>query len=40
MKLLLEKNGIDISGDPELSDMLKPTNIEHIEQALEKQIVE
>ena len=40
MKLLLEKNGIDISDDPELADMLKPTSIEHIEQALEKQIVE
>ncbi len=40
MNLLLQKNGIDISADSELADMLKPTNMEAIEQALEKQVVE
>jgi uncharacterized membrane protein len=39
MKLLLEKNGIDISDDPELTGMLKPTNPEEIEEALEEEVV-
>ncbi|MBZ0286737.1 MAG: DUF1003 domain-containing protein [Anaerolineae bacterium] len=39
MKLLLEKNGIDISDDPELEAMLQPTDTEQIEEALEEQVV-
>jgi len=37
VKLLLEKNGIDISDDPELSGMLKPTDPDEIEEALEEE---
>jgi uncharacterized membrane protein len=40
LKLLLEKNGIDISNDPDLEKMLKPTDTEQIEQALEEQVVQ
>lgn len=36
--LLLEKNGIDISKDTELQQMLEPTDTDRIEQDLEKQI--
>jgi uncharacterized membrane protein len=39
LALLLEKNGIDFSQDKELHRMLKPTNLQKIEQALEKEIV-
>lgn len=39
MKLLLEKNGIDISDDPDLESMLKPTNPEEIEEALEEEVI-
>jgi len=36
--LLLEKHGIDVSGDKELGQMLKPINENKIEKSLEKQI--
>jgi uncharacterized membrane protein len=39
VKLLLEKNGIDISNDPDLSEMLVPTDTEKIEEALEEEVV-
>ena len=39
VKLLLEKQGIDISDDPELTRMLKPTNPEEIEEELEEEVV-
>lgn len=39
MKLLLEKNGIDISDDPDLSEMLEPTDPEKIEAVLEEEVV-
>ncbi len=35
----LEKNGMDLTQDKELESMLKPTNMEKIESALEKQIL-
>lgn len=38
--LLLEKNGVNISKDEELQEMLRPTNFEKIKRALEKQVVE
>jgi uncharacterized membrane protein len=38
LALLLEKQGIDLSDDPELKTMLEPTNVEKIEQSLEQQI--
>lgn len=38
IKLLLEKNGIDVSDDKDLKDMLKPINEEKLEKALEKQV--
>lgn len=37
---LMEKNGIDVSGDETLQSMIKPTNFEKIEKALEQQVVE
>lgn len=37
--LLLEKNGIDISQDPELHQMLRPVSEEEIEKKLEKEIL-
>jgi uncharacterized membrane protein len=36
--LLLKKNGIDVSQDPELMQMLEPTDLNIIEKSLEKQI--
>lgn len=39
MAILLEKQGIDLSGDPELKKMLKPVNEEEIEKRLEKEIL-
>lgn len=39
VKLLLEKQGIDLSDDPELQKMLQPTDTEQIEEALEEQVV-
>lgn len=36
--LLLQKNGIDVSNDKELEQMLKPINEEKIEKSLEKQV--
>jgi uncharacterized membrane protein len=36
--LLLEKQGIDLSDDPELESMLAPTNVEKIERSLEEEI--
>lgn len=39
MKKLLEKHGIDEDDDPELDEMLEPTNIEKVEKVLEEQIV-
>ncbi len=38
--ILMEKNGIDISGDKELQAMIKPTNMDRIEKILEKQVIE
>ena len=38
--MLMEKNGIDISGDKELQAMIKPTNMDRIEKILEKQIIQ
>lgn len=37
--LLLEKNGVDLSEDPELKKMLKPISEEEIERRLEKEIL-
>ncbi len=37
--LILEKHGINVSEDPIIKDMLKPTDLEKIEKALEKQIM-
>jgi uncharacterized membrane protein len=39
MKLLLEKNGIDISNDDALQSMLKPTDVETLENVLEQEVV-
>lgn len=39
-EILMEKNGIDVSRDTELQEMIKPTNLENIEKSLEKQIME
>jgi uncharacterized membrane protein len=36
--LLLKKNGIDVSNDREIQEMLEPTNAARIESALEKQL--
>jgi uncharacterized membrane protein len=38
LTMLLDKQGIDVSDDPELQSMLEPTNVEKIEQALEEEI--
>lgn len=35
---LLQKNGVDISSDKELEEMLKPINEAKIEKSLEKQV--
>lgn len=37
--LLLEKHGIDTTGDQELQAMIQPTNIQKLEEILEKQIL-
>ena len=39
MSLLLEKQGIDLSKDPELHKMLRPVSEEEIEKRLEKEIL-
>jgi len=39
MHLLLEKQGIDLSADHDLDEMLKPTNVDKLEEALEQQVV-
>lgn len=39
MVLLLEKEGIDLSQDPELKKMLRPVSEEEIEKRLEKEIL-
>jgi uncharacterized membrane protein len=39
MRMLLEKEGIDITDDEELKSMMKPTNISRIEHILERQIL-
>lgn len=39
MALLLEKNGIDLSQDPELKKLLKPISEAEIEKKLEKEIL-
>lgn len=38
VSLLLEKNGISVSGDKELERMLKPTNMQKIEASLAEEI--
>jgi uncharacterized membrane protein len=38
MKMLLEKEGIDISQDEELQAMLRPTDTKMLEEALEKEV--
>jgi uncharacterized membrane protein len=38
LKLLLEKEGIDVSEDGELDEMLAPTDVDKIEEVLEDQI--
>lgn len=39
MAILLEKNGVDLSADPELKKMLRPISEEEIEKRLEKEIL-
>jgi uncharacterized membrane protein len=39
MKRLLEKEGIDVSSDPELDAMLEPTDVDKLETVLENQVV-
>ena len=39
MAILLEKNGVDLSQDPELKKLLKPISEEEIEKRLEKEIL-
>jgi uncharacterized membrane protein len=39
MVLLLEKNGIDLSQDPELKKMIRPVSEEEIEKMLEREIL-
>lgn len=39
MALLLEKNGIDVSQDPELKKMFRPFDEEEIQRQLEKEIL-
>ena len=38
MVLLLRKNGIDVSNDEKLKEMLKPFNENKLEKSLEKQV--
>ena len=40
LKILMEKNNINLDKDPVLSEMLKPINVTKIEKALERQINE
>lgn len=40
VSLLMKKNGIDISKDSTILQMLRPTNLEKIEKALEKQVLD
>ena len=39
LKRLAEKNGIDLDNDPELKEMLEPTNMGRIESALHDQVM-
>jgi hypothetical protein len=39
MAMLLEKQGIDLSHDPELKKMIRPLSEEDIEKKLEKEIL-
>jgi uncharacterized membrane protein len=39
MRLLLEKNGVDLADDKEFQSMLEPTNVSHIEHILERQMI-
>jgi uncharacterized membrane protein len=39
MEILLEKQGVDVSQDPELKKMLRPISEEEIEKKLEKEIL-
>ncbi|MBI5139790.1 DUF1003 domain-containing protein [Candidatus Nomurabacteria bacterium] len=39
LAILLEKNGVDLSQDPELKKLLKPISEEEIEKMLEKEIL-
>jgi uncharacterized membrane protein len=39
MSLLLEKNGIDVSGDEVLQSMLQPTSVDKIEEAIEQEVM-
>ncbi len=36
---VLEKQGVDLSGDKDLQEMLQPTNLSRIEKTLEKEVV-
>lgn len=40
LRIFLEKNGYDLSGDQELQSMIKTTNMKKIEDALEKEMDE
>jgi hypothetical protein len=39
MALLLSKNGIDLSQDPELKKMIRPVSEEEIQKRLEREIL-
>ena len=39
MRLLIEKNGIDISQDKDLQEMLQPTDVNRIERILEQEVL-
>jgi uncharacterized membrane protein len=39
VSLLLEKNGIDVSGDEVLQSMLQPTSVDKIEEAIEQEVM-
>jgi len=39
LAILLEKQGVDLSNDPELQKMIKPVSEEEIEKSLEKEIL-
>lgn len=40
VKVLAEKNGVDVSEDLDLETMLAPTNLEEIQKDLEKEVIE